>query len=212
MSKLKDMSGYRFGRLVITKKTGSNEKGCAVWECICDCGNVVHKSGELLRRGFIKSCGCLYEEVSKQGNPKHNKSNTRIYRIWSEMKRRCLNPNDARYRNYGGRGIKVCNEWLHDFQAFYDWAMSHGYTDNLTIDRIDNDGNYEPSNCRWTTYKQQANNTSNNHFLTYNGETHTISEWSMITGIKSQTISNRIRRGWSIERSLTDKSNLRIEV
>lgn len=115
---------------------------------------------------------------------------------------RCNNLNQSEYKNYGGRGITVCDEWLHDFQAFYDWAMANGYDDSLTIDRIDNDGNYSPSNCRWATRKEQANNKSNNVLLAYCGITKTVAEWSEIQKIPARVINWRIKHKWSVEKAL----------
>lgn len=155
----------------------------------------------------MKSCGCFFDEKKKFGNPKHEKSNTRIYRIWSEMKTRCYLKTCNIYKNYGGRGITICKEWLDDFMNFYNWAMSNGYTDELTIDRIDVNGNYEPSNCRWATNEIQQNNKRNNRIIVLNGVSHTLSEWSKITGINGGTISKRIKSGWTIERALEQKTS-----
>ena len=121
------------------------------------------------------------------------------------MKQRCYNTNSQNFKYYGGKGVSVCDEWRNNSQAFYDWAMSHGYSDELTLDRIDNDGNYEPSNCRWVTMKEQDNHRSNNVILTLNGESHTIPEWSEILGIKQHVIRNKINRGWSVENTLMRK-------
>ena len=118
------------------------------------------------------------------------------------MKQRCFYKKHKHYDRYGGRGITICPEWKDNFEAFYEWAMNCGYSNELSIDRIDNDGNYEPSNCRWVSAKVQNNNTQRNHYLTYNGETHTAKEWSEITGISNSTICHRIGYGWPIERVL----------
>lgn len=134
---------------------------------------------------------------------KHGKRNTRLYGIWLQMKNRCFNTKTERYKDYGGRGITVCDEWKNDFTKFYDWSISNGYQENLTIDRIDNDGNYEPSNCRWVTVKTQNRNARSNHLITFKGETHCIIEWAEITGLTRGCISNRLRYGWSIEDTLT---------
>ena len=130
-------------------------------------------------------------------------NNKRISRIYSNMKTRCYNPTSNRYHCYGGRGIKVCDDWKSSFANFKEWALNNGYTDNLCLDRINNNGNYEPSNCRWVTKKQNSNNTSFNRILTYNGETHTMSEWCEILGVKLQTLSARMYRGWSVEDAIT---------
>lgn len=135
---------------------------------------------------------------------KHGKKGTRLYRIWLQMKNRCYNAKTSRYPDYGGRGIRVCDEWLHDFQAFWDWSMSHGYADDLSIDRINNNGDYSPDNCRWVSPLVQANNSRHCRVLTFNGESHSISEWSRITGIPRHTISNRVNSyGWTVDKALT---------
>ena len=139
----------------------------------------------------------------------HHQSGTKLYDVWCAAKARCNNPKNKNYKHYGGRGIKVCDEWENSFQAFYEWAMANGYKEGLSIDRIDNDGNYEPANCRWVTQEEQCNNRRTSHKLTYEGETHTITEWSKITGIKRKIISQRVNNlGWSIERALTEKEEL----
>lgn len=135
-------------------------------------------------------------------NYKHGLKNTRLYRIWLQIKNRCFNSNTDRYRDYGARGITVCDEWRNDFKAFYDWAMNNGYSDELTIDRIDNDGNYEPSNCRWVSVKVQNRNTRSNHLITYKGETRCVADWADITGLSRACICDRIKYGWSVERIL----------
>lgn len=135
--------------------------------------------------------------------PEEYNSYSNLYRVFNAMIERCGKSNAKNYHNYGGRGIKVCDEWIGNYQAFCDWALANGYKKGLQIDRIDNNGNYEPSNCRWVTQKQNCNNTRFNTLLTYNGKTHTMTEWSEITGINLTTLSSRINRGWSIEKSLT---------
>ena len=132
-----------------------------------------------------------YIEIGSKGG----KSNSRLYNIWLHMKGRCYRKTDDHYEHYGEKGITMCDEWKNDFKAFYDWAMSNGYADNLTIDRINVNGNYEPSNCRWVTMKEQCNNRTSNVILTINGESHNIQKWSEITGIKYHTIYARMKRG-----------------
>lgn len=193
-----DLYGKRFGKLCVKELVGTNEKG-AVWKCKCDCGEIAYVSSSGLLHG-TKSCGCLVKENHLHT---HNKSHTRLYRIWQDMKRRCYNINDEAYSYYGGRGISVCIDWIDDFQSFYDWSIRNGYADNLTIDRIDVNGNYEPSNCRWATQKEQMNNTRNNHLLTFNGKTQTIAQWSEELQINYSTIHGRLRRGCSVAQALS---------
>lgn len=139
---------------------------------------------------------------SSNPNYKHGLKNTRLFSIWSNMKTRCYNSNSLQFKSYGARGIKICTEWLNDFKKFYDWAMSNGYDDNLTLDRIDVNGHYEPSNCRWTTSKVQANNRRTNKLLEYNGEIKTLMEWCEDHEINYKTVRDRLKRGWDIEKAL----------
>lgn len=134
--------------------------------------------------------------------------NERVYRIYHNMKSRCYLPTFSRYEYYGGRGIKICKEWLgkKGFDNFYNWAMANGYADNLSIDRIDNNGDYSPTNCRWVTQLEQNNNSRKNHYITYNGETKSVSEWARIYNIHRCVLNNRLRRGWSFEKSINTKT------
>ena len=136
---------------------------------------------------------------------KHDLCNTRIYRIWNSMKSRCSDIKDEHhYKHYFGRGITVCDEWKNDFMNFYNWSMENGYSDDLELDRIDNDGNYEPSNCQWITHKENNNKRGNNRIIDVFGETHTLTEWAYKYGMSVDTLSSRLTRGWNIERALTE--------
>ncbi len=197
----KDLTGQRFGKLTVLEFV-PDENRYAKWKCQCDCGKKTITRGDCLISGDTKSCGCLAKENSiKQGkvqgikNVQHGQRKTRLYAIWSRMKGRCYNPHDTKYAYYGGRGITVCDEWIDNFQAFYDWSMANGYCDNLTIDRIDVNGDYTPTNCRWTDMKTQCRNTRRNVLVVYNGKTMTIAEAAERSGLSDKTLYSRYYRG-----------------
>lgn len=201
-----DLTGRKFGRLTVLGRAENHGKD-TFWKCQCECGNIKEVNGAKLKNGHTKSCGCLRTKrkiksnIQRNYHKTHGMSETRLYRIYKKMYRRCYKPQTKYYENYGGRGITICPEWLgeHGFENFSKWALSHGYADNLSIDRIDNDKGYSPDNCKWSTAKEQANNTRSTVFLTYKGETKPASEWSEITGIRQDTLTMRKRNGWTDE-------------
>ena len=199
MSKFKDLTGQRFGRLIAIKRTNINDSKQSLWLCKCDCGNEVIIRGYCLTNGSTKSCGCYRRELGSLGKPHNRIKFKRLYSIWIGMKRRCCNTKDAYYKNYGGRGITVCDEWLHNFENFKQWSFANGYKESLTIDRINNNGNYEPSNCRWANSKQQSRNTRRNRYLTFNGQTKVASDWAKTIGIGLYTLLYRLNQNKSIE-------------
>ena len=197
MPRFKDLIGQKFGRWTVVERVGSDKHNRALWKCQCECGNTNLVNSECLTRGNSKSCGCLNDEVRKSGNNRrtHGMCGTRLYRIWKDIHNRCNNPNTEDYQKwYGSKGITVCDEWSK-FEPFRDWAVNNGYSDDLTIDRIDFNKGYYPENCRWITLKEQANNKSNVVRIEINGETHTISEWAEITGLPRSTINMRYYSG-----------------
>lgn len=201
------MLGKKFGILTVIKREHDkyfpNGRHRDLWLCKCECGVKKIVLGPDLRYGKTTSCGCKKKQGSRRT---HGGTHTRLFKIWSDMKSRCYNKNNKSYARYGGRGISVCREWVDSFENFRNWAVRNGYEESLTIDRIDNDGNYCPENCRWATVKSQMQNTSRNRRLWLNGEIHTLSEWSDITGIKSHTIARRIDvYKWDLEKALTEK-------
>ena len=213
MIKVKDdLTGMVFGRLTVLKQIEDHVfpsgQHHSRWLCECSCQdhNIIEVVGSNLKRGNTTSCGCVYKEMLPTLNKTHGDSRReRLYTIWANMKARCFNPNSKDYKAYGGRGITVCQEWKDNYVAFKKWAIQNGYDNKLTIDRIDVNKDYEPSNCRWTDMVVQENNRTNNHMLEFGGESHTILEWSRITEINPNTICTRLRRGWSIQKTLTIK-------
>lgn len=194
MSKIIDLTGQKFGRLIVIKRIGTDKFKHSTWLCQCDCGNKKVVSSNAFRH--THSCGCLAKEILSNRMSKHHMYGTRINRIWQRMKTRCNNSKNEHYNNYGARGIKVCEEWENDFLSFYNWAMANGYKDNLTIDRIDVNGNYEPNNCRWITNYEQQSNKRNNRIIEYQGKKYTISQLSRLLGIEKSTLRWRLIHNW----------------
>lgn len=206
-----DLTGKKFERLTVIRYIPAEEReGHSIkkdnrrWLCKCDCGNFVRLRTEQILKGKAKSCGCYIKDIFRNQtikNTTHGLKKTRLYRIWNNMKDRCCNENCKDYFKYGGRGIKVCKEWRDDFQVFYDWSINNGYTDDLSIDRINVNGNYEPSNCRWTTNKIQCRNRTNNLLLEYKGKTKSLAEWCEELNLDYHLMHDRICNNWSVERA-----------
>lgn len=212
----KDLTGKKFGRLTLIERVDdvyrSNGKPRSRYLCECECGKRKIIFGENLTSGKTKSCGCLQKEKTSERVKTHGETDSRLYNVWCAIKRRCYNPNCKEYKYYGGRNITMCEEWKNNYSVFRDWAIGLGYDPTAprgeyTIDRIDVNGNYEPSNCRLATVKTQMNNTRSNHILELNGVAHTISEWSEITNLSQSCISQRINIfGYDVETALTKPS------
>ncbi len=189
-----DLIGKKFGRWTVIAKSSIKQQRHICWVCKCDCGTIKIKSGAALKAKQSLSCGCLTREINSK--KKYENKNERIYSIWNGIKERCRNKDNP---NYGGRGIKICSEWESNYMEFERWALNNGYAENLTIDRIDNDGDYCPENCRWATYEEQANNKRNNVFIPYKGKIQTISQWSKEYNLPPHIVSSRIKLGWDLD-------------
>lgn len=181
------------------------------WKCRCECGNEVIAIGNAIRKGQTLSCGCYHSDCAKQvikkaieSNKTHGESTQRLYKIWAGIKVRCYLETDQHYAIYGARGIKVCDEWYNSYEMFRDWALQNGYDEKLTIDRINVSGNYEPSNCRWATTKEQANNRRGNVLITYDGKTQTLQQWAEEIGINPTTLRDRLYKfNYTVEDAFT---------
>lgn len=209
--------GQCFGRLTVIEEVEPyiTPQGTPLiqWKCKCECGNEVIVSTSYLISGHTQSCGCMHREILSEIRTTHGKSKTRLYGVWHGMKRRCYDPNTRNYKDYGGRGIKICDEWLNDYQPFHDWAMANGYNPNAkrgecTIGRINNDGNYEPKNCRWISIAEQQNPESKRKAvktktpkrktdIEINGELKSMSDWCRAYNISRSAVKARIKRGWN---------------
>lgn len=197
-----DLTGMRFGRLTVLSQAESSydKSGRPVrrWLCKCDCGNTIVTTRQNLRKGDTKSCGCLKSDETKRRLTTHGESKSVLYKRWKAMRKRCQNKNSSDYPHYGGRGIRVCEEW-QDYTVFEKWALTHGYSNELSIDRVDVNGNYEPANCRFVSMKEQCNNRSNNISVTYAGEQYTLSKLAEAKGIQYSTLYERVKRGMSVD-------------
>lgn len=208
MSRLIDMTGQRIGRLTVIKRADDivqpSGRRIAAWECACDCGNTVVVSGDCLRRTPpTRSCGCYNHDRQVELHTTHNGTSTRLYGIWCAMKSRCYNPHNRSYKNYGGRGITMCELWRDSYEEFEAWAKQAGYEKDLSIDRIDNNGIYCPENCRWVDSVAQANNRRSNVLLTYNGKTQNVTAWARELGKDPKRLFAKIYAGKSVEEILS---------
>lgn len=199
---LKDHTGERFGHLIALERDTSATKNVR-WICKCDCGNIKSIEARKLTGGDVTSCGCMHYKWG------HGMSDTRLYHIWCTMKARCLVPTSHKYARYGGRGITICDEWANDFMTFYNWAINNGYREDLSIDRIDNNCGYYPSNCRWATLEEQANNTSTNRFVDVYGERMTVAEAARKYGMPPRLIYKRLWMGWPPEEAVSTRAHER---
>ena len=201
MKKL-DLIGQKFGRLTVVETSEPSKTGKSRWVCQCSCGNRVTVIGHDLKNGKTKSCGCFQKEARSTNHATHHGTGTRLFDLWKNMKQRCLNPNNPRFSSYGGRGISVCEDWL-SFDRFRTWATSAGYSDDLSLDRIDNERGYAPTNCRWVEPEDQAKNKRSS--VRYQGKC--LAEVCREKGLPYKTIAARIRRGWDVEKAITTSVN-----
>ena len=199
MGKKIDLTDRRFGRLVVREEAGRCKDGAVLWSCLCDCGKETDVRSKHLRNGNTKSCGCFLIET----NTIHGFTNTKTFRVLSGMKTRCYNKNNRSYKYYGNQGIEICSEWLNDAGAFCQWALANGYREGLQIDRINNNGNYDPENCRFVTCVINNRNRKTSKMLEHDGIKLCLAEWAEKANLRYTTLWNRLNAGWSIEKALT---------
>lgn len=215
MANFINLTGMKYGRLSV-KEIDYRENYRTYWKCLCECGKTCIVEGGNLRSGRQKSCGCIVSERGRemliQMNTKHGLYDTRIYGIRRNMLQRCYNPKAKRYEFYGGKGVTVCEEWKRDFMSFYRWALENGYQEDLTLDRIDVNGNYEPSNCRWVTLKEQNQNTSRSMKVDYFGSQMCLKEASRLCGMSYETLRYRYKNGLRGEKLFTNSKYRKGEV
>lgn len=202
-----NLVGQKFNRLLVLERVDSGKK-MSYYQCLCDCGNYHIANGAAIKSGHIKSCGCLQKEITSKNSKTHGLSKTRLYRVWQGMISRCRNKNHDFYSSYGGRGIDVCEEWKNDFNAFRKWSLENGYDENArfsecTIDRIDNDGNYEPNNCRWISSKEQSINKRTTKMVEIEGEIKPLVVWAQEFGLHPATLKSRLKKGLLSKKELS---------
>lgn len=202
-----DLIGRTFGAFVVLEeappKIRANGKKVRMWKCQCSCGNVRYLNKREIDTEKRKSCGCKWGEYQRMSRIQHGDSHMRLHNTWSGIRARCYCKTDYHYQWYGARGIRMNDAWKDDYAAFKEWALDNGYSPELSLDRIDNNGNYTPDNCRWTTQKAQSNNTRRNRMITAFGETLTLAQWAEKSGIPYHTLKRRIYLGWTPEDALT---------
>lgn len=199
--KVNDLTNQRFGKLTVLERRGSDQKGQALWLVHCDCGNEKVVRGHDLSQGKTQSCGC--SRIKSCIFYQHGLSKTKLHGLWRNIKGRCNNPNNPSYRFYGGRGVKMCDEWEDDFVSFYTWSLENGFKEGLQIDRVDVDGDYSPENCRWVDKITQANNTRRNIYVTIGDETKTLAQWCRLLGVNYNSVQTRTYKGWDPVLALT---------
>lgn len=198
-----ELSGHKYGRLLVIRPIGRNKHLQIIWECLCECGNLTKTLATKLKSGRAVSCGCINKERLIKMHTTHNLSKSPLYKKWKIIRNRCNNPKHEHYKYYGGKGIKMCDRW-NDFNNFYD-DMFPTYKKGLTIERINPNGGYQPDNCKWDTVKNQARNKTNNRIITYKGITGCVSMICEHFGIKSSIVYRRLNKGWSIENAFNKK-------
>lgn len=204
--KLNVQPGMRFGQWSVIAYVSSSRHGDRMFRCLCDCGSIRLVSARELFNGYSLSCGHA-TRFSGEEKRTHGQSESKVYKVWSSMKSRCLNPKDQSYANYGGRGVTICNEWM-GFEAFHAWAMLSGYKPGLTIERKDNDGNYSPENCTWIPKADQSNNRRMCKQIQYHGETHTMKDWALILGVPYHRLQSRLWHGWDVISAFEEPSQV----
>lgn len=207
MPTLSNLTGKTFGRLKVLSRAedqvSPSGRHHTMWLCKCSCGNQITALTDNLKSGKTTSCGCYKADKNREKFGSHLDTHSKLYGVWCGIKARCYNPNSTHYKRYGGRGIGMCKEWKSCYETFRNWAINSGYRDGVSIDRIQNDFGYSPSNCRWVDRVTQANNRSSNKLFTMDGETHNLSEWAKLSGINYKTLHNRIfTAGWDFEKAI----------
>lgn len=202
MGKFDDLTGRRYNMLTVLEMD-CKKNGSFYWKCLCDCGNMTSVKSGNLKSGMVKSCGCLMHQNEKAKT--HGMSKSKIYRVWAAMKARCYNTKTAAYKDYGGRGIQMCDEWKDSSEKFMSWALANGYKESLTIERINNDSDYCPENCTWISLQEQSKNRRSCHRITYNNKTQNLVQWCEELNLPYKHIHNRISKlGWSFERAISE--------